>query len=157
MPNYTSTASVIGSTFDNEKSLVSPSVKVYNPSNSVPVAEPVVNKSSFMPLQLQDRVGRSVSVSVYHSADSRCVFVESVSAPEECRMAKNIVFFARQLMDRFALSAQAFCLVEVCGRRSLRLRRWTIQWAGRIPLEASVEEVRRPSRIQYFLSLLPRH
>lgn len=157
MPNYVSATSVVGSTFEPHENLALPSVKLYNPSSFELVAKSEVNKSSFIPLQLQDRMGHSVSVSVYHPVNSSCVFVESISAPEERRMQKNMVFFARQLVDRFALNTQSFCLVEVCGSSSLRLRRWTIHWAGRVALEASVEEVQRPSRIQYFLSLLARH
>ena len=115
----------------------------------------------FSNLTLQNRLGQSVQLAVYHAKafGREYVFVKSLVNHASSVVAKNAEHFAFQLRELFNSDARRFEMVEVRGESNMHtLHRWRFEWVGASPITPRCELIASENQqIQLFQLLTSRN
>lgn len=114
-------------------------------------------EADFTLIELRNRLGQQVSVSVTHmSTDTRdYVFLTAAGNAASSLVAKNADHFAFQLRDHFSIEPNRFELIElrVAGDDHC-LWRWRFEWVGFTPLAPKGEAISSVQQQHKFFAML---
>lgn len=113
--------------------------------------------SSFDVIELENRLGQTVSLAVYHcqAFGREYLFVAGLTQQASSLVAKNAQHFAFQLRDFFQLDARRLEMIEWRGSiEAPSLWRWRFDWVGTSPVLPRCEVIASANQKNQVLSLL---
>jgi len=113
--------------------------------------------SSFVSLELENRLGQTIKLAVQHvqSFGREYVFVKSLTQQVSSLVAKNAEHFAYQLREVFQLDARRFEMIEVRDfTEEPNLWRWRFEWIGASPVSPRCEAISTVHQQTQMLKLL---